>query len=278
VRVLDDLLASGLAIRVATVPAPHDPDSFIKAHGGPAFRQLIDQAEGFFDFYLNLLCASHDPATDKGRLAIVKAMGEAVGKTGHAVLVDNYAQKTALRLAVTAEAVRAEFNQIAKSTTASAPGQAAEMPAVDSLPRPSPQEFWLLKLLFLEETDMEWVARRLDLNWLQHPSVLQIVSLRLAAHNDKRWHGVAALLSELPDAIAQSLLTEALSDRRPIPNPAQQLSDLLVRLRNQSLDRQIVLTHQRAGQPNLSDAERGQLLQQLQTLRAQKKAPLDSTA
>ena len=29
VRVLDSLLASGLAIRVATVPAPHDPDSFI---------------------------------------------------------------------------------------------------------------------------------------------------------------------------------------------------------------------------------------------------------
>jgi len=36
VRSLDILLASGLAIRVATVPAPHDPDSFIKEHGGAA--------------------------------------------------------------------------------------------------------------------------------------------------------------------------------------------------------------------------------------------------
>ncbi|HEX4645868.1 MAG TPA: DNA primase, partial [Verrucomicrobiae bacterium] len=34
VRSLDHLLASGLAVRVAVVPAPHDPDSFIKANGG----------------------------------------------------------------------------------------------------------------------------------------------------------------------------------------------------------------------------------------------------
>src|SRR5262249_1822737 len=48
VRALDGLLAAGLAIRVATVPEPHDPDSFIKAHGGPAFQELIVKAQGFF--------------------------------------------------------------------------------------------------------------------------------------------------------------------------------------------------------------------------------------
>src|SRR5204862_6176600 len=45
IRALDDLLASGLATRVATVPAPHDPDSFIKAFGGAAFQHLIERAE-----------------------------------------------------------------------------------------------------------------------------------------------------------------------------------------------------------------------------------------
>src|SRR5207245_6156637 len=44
IRVLDSLLASGLAIRVATVPAPHDPDSFIKERGGSAFQELIAKA------------------------------------------------------------------------------------------------------------------------------------------------------------------------------------------------------------------------------------------
>ena len=113
VRSLDILLASGLAIRVATVPAPHDPDSFIKAHGGSAFDQLIAHAEGFFDYYLNRLCVTHDIATDKGRTTVLKAMAEATQKTNDAVTVDKYAQKTAARLGVAPESMRAEFKKIA---------------------------------------------------------------------------------------------------------------------------------------------------------------------
>ncbi len=60
VRSLDHLLASGLAVRVAVMPKPHDPDSFIKANGGEAFRKLVENAEGFFDYYLNRLCAQNE--------------------------------------------------------------------------------------------------------------------------------------------------------------------------------------------------------------------------
>ena len=48
VRSLDSLLASGLAVRVASIPAPHDPDSFIKEFGGPAFAEIIEKAPGLF--------------------------------------------------------------------------------------------------------------------------------------------------------------------------------------------------------------------------------------
>src|SRR4051812_5229196 len=48
VRSLDHLLASGLAVRVAVVPAPHDPDSFIKEFGGEKFRELVQGADGYF--------------------------------------------------------------------------------------------------------------------------------------------------------------------------------------------------------------------------------------
>src|SRR5713226_2902968 len=112
VRSLDSLLASGLAVRVAVVPAPHDPDSLIKASGGAAFKDLIERAEGFFDYYLNRLCATNDLTTDKGRLAVLHDMAAAVHKTGNVVLVDKYAQKTALRLGVSPDAVRSEFKKL----------------------------------------------------------------------------------------------------------------------------------------------------------------------
>src|ERR1039458_5732008 len=106
VRSLDHLLAAELAVRVAVVPSPHDPDSFIKHFGADKFRELVQNAAGFFDYYLNRLCKQNDPASDKGRLVILHDMAEAVHKTGNVVLVDRYAQKTALRLGVSPEAVR----------------------------------------------------------------------------------------------------------------------------------------------------------------------------
>src|SRR6185503_10105017 len=63
IRSLDSFIAAGLSVLVAVVPAPHDPDSFIKQNGSEAFRQLIKNAEAFFDFYLNRLCVTNDVAT-----------------------------------------------------------------------------------------------------------------------------------------------------------------------------------------------------------------------
>jgi DNA primase len=62
VRSLDHLLASGIAVRVAVMPKPHDPDSFIKNFGGEKFRELVQKADGFFDYYLNRLCATNEIA------------------------------------------------------------------------------------------------------------------------------------------------------------------------------------------------------------------------
>jgi DNA primase len=150
-RVLDSLLGAGLAIRVATVPRGHDPDSFIKEHGGEAFAQFIAKAEGFFDFYLDRLCATNDPNSDRGRVAIVHDMAEALHKTRSAVLLDTYAQKTAHRLGVSPDAVRAEFKKQGRATTAPAAGYPDEMteeaePAPVAAP-PSGPESWLLRFL-----------------------------------------------------------------------------------------------------------------------------------
>ncbi len=174
VRSLDHLLASGLAVRVAVVPAPHDPDSFIKANGGETFRQLVENAEGFFDYYLNRLCKLDDANSDKGRNAILRGMAEAVHKTGNVVLVDKYAQKTALRLGVSPEAVRAEFAKVRSPESGVRSPEKEESAAIEpeaEMPRPSDKEFWLLKLLLLHDDLAGWAALHLDVNWILHPLV-----------------------------------------------------------------------------------------------------------
>ncbi|MBI3417362.1 MAG: DNA primase [Verrucomicrobia bacterium] len=276
VRVLDDLLASGLAIRVATVPAPHDPDSFIKEFGGDAFKQLLARAEGFFDFYLKHLCATNDAASDKGRLAILGAMAEAVNKTGNQVLMDTYAQQTALRLAVSSDAVRAEFKKAGrkKMNTPVAPERQAEVEETTAPARPSVQEFWLMKLALADDEDIDWLAAHLDLNWLRHPGVRKILAHRLESHASGQWHGVAAMLSQFEDETTRSLISEALTERRAIPNRRQQLEDLLLRVRNQFIEQRLIHLTQQASTPGLAEVERTRLLHEQAGLRQLKRTPL----
>jgi DNA primase len=276
IRSLDPLFAAKIAVLVAIVPSPHDPDSFIKEFGGEAFRKLIAGAEGFFDFYLNYLCTNENPATDRGRIVIAKSMAQAVHKTGDAVQIDVYAQKTALRLGVSSEAVRAEFKKIpvAKTVPTENEDESFESAASSETPRPSPHEFHLLKLILLHDDLVAWTALHLDANWIGNPVVRQIMEQRLTGRKNEPWKSLGAFLDECNSPEMKSLITEAVAEDRKIPNPEQQLADVTLKLRNQFLDRQIAALTQKGSQPEISDAEKVKFLREQQNLREQKRAPL----
>lgn len=282
VRSLDSLLAAGLAIRVATVPAPHDPDSFIKEHGGAAFAQLIEKAPGFFDYYLDRLCALNDVATDRGRRAVVKAMAEAVHKTGNEVLFDTYAQKAAMRLGVVAQAVRNEFKRASGSGLDDSEESAEEL--VATIARPSRFEAWLLRLLLENDDHVPWIAAHLELEWVVHPMVREIVSRRLAAEADASWPGIASWLSQLEEPEWQSLLTEFLANGRPIPDAETVLKGSRAKdgtikiLRDKYIDAQLILFNQKLLVPHLSENDERVLLSQIESLRQLKRQPLAEKA
>ncbi|HEY5344951.1 MAG TPA: DNA primase [Verrucomicrobiae bacterium] len=276
VRSLDHLLASGLAVRVAVMPSPHDPDSFIKANGDEAFNDLIQNAAGFFDYYLNRLCATNEINSDKGRLVILKSMAESVHKTGNSVLIDTYAQKTALRLGVPPESVRAEFKK--NSAPHNAPRASEEEESFESvepeteIAPPSLIELHLLKLLLLHDELVATAALNLDVNWILHPHIRQIVDLRFAAHEHETWHNLAEFLDACESPEQRNFITEAVTEDRKIPNPETQLADVTRTLKNQFLEREIqILTHSMS-QPNIGKEELEQITRKQQELKFELKA------
>ena len=258
-RSLDDLLASGLAIRVAVIPQPHDPDSFIRENGAESFRKLIDDASGFFDFLINYLCQIHDADSDRGRVNIVKAMREAVQKTNNPVLIDTYAQKLSHRLGVAADAVRTEFAKRKRTFQRVEPELAEEeIPIPEDelpLPKPSPVEFWLLKLALFGETPVEWLESHLDLQWVGHHGVREILQQHFALIAENPDAGLPELLAVLPSEPFRKLATEAVVDGRNIPNPDRQLKDIVLRLRNQFIEARLAEI-QRDLSPGSTDEER----------------------
>jgi hypothetical protein len=204
-------------------------------------------------------------------------MAEAVHKTGNGVLIDTYAQKTALRLGVSAESVRAEFK---KNLASQAAPRASEEESFESaeptaeIAPPSPIELHLLKLLLLHDELVPWAAQHLSASWILHPHVRQVVDLRLAAQEHEAWHSLAEFLDSCESAEQRSLITEAATADRKIPNPATQLADVTLKLRNQFLDRHIGALTQKISQPQTDDDEKVALLREQMKLKEQKRLPL----
>jgi DNA primase len=259
---------------VATLPAPHDPDSFIKQFGGSAFQQRIDDRFDFFEFYLNHLCVIHDVKTDKGKILVTKEMGEVLRRANSDVLIDLNAQRTSNRLGISLETVRGEFKKVSGTKMDWTREDGQENPVEGEKTNLSVQELWLLKLLLLHDDLVAWTALHLDENWISHESVRQIVRHRLAAQKNETWKNLAAFLDECDSPEMKSLITEAVAEDRKIPNPEQQLADVVLKLRNQFLDRQIAALTQNAARPQISDLQKVEILQEQQKLRAQKRAPL----
>jgi hypothetical protein len=131
-----------------------------------------------------------------------------------------------------------------------------------------------LKLLLLDDELVDWAAAHLDLSWIEHPVVRQIITARLTPSAGGARPRVTELLSDLADPGARSLVTEAASEQREIPNRGQQLADVTKRLRDQFIDRQLGEIGRRMNQPDISDVERAELFKRQQELRQAKRQPL----
>lgn len=259
VRSVDDLLASGLAIRVATVPAPHDPDSFIRENGAEAFRALIDQAKGFFDYLLDYFCGASDTRSDRGRLAVVRSMAEFAGKTGNPVMADTVIRRTAGRLGLNPEAVRRDFKEHSRRASPrqyedeAADGGAAAVD-VEEAPRPSGPELWLLRILLSSDDLVPWVEEHLDPGWIQHPLVRDVVRRRLESAANEDWRGVPGMLDSLEDQATRRLVTEAVAQEKEIPDRVRQLMDIVAGLEQRGVERELREVNQTLGVTDAGDA------------------------
>ena len=136
---------------------------------------------------------------------------------------------------------------------------AVSEPVPEPMTRPDAHEIWLLCLLFADDSGANWLADHLELEWIGNAGVREIVSRRLAAEAGGAWVGAATLVNEL-DAPTSALLTEALADKRPVDNPSGQLAELVQRLRDRHIDRQLSRLTQQLAQPDLSMDDQSRLM------------------
>jgi DNA primase len=61
------LMSDDKEIRFLFLPAEHDPDSYVRAYGAPAFEKVIKEAASLSTFFFKVVSQDHDLTTPEGR-------------------------------------------------------------------------------------------------------------------------------------------------------------------------------------------------------------------
>jgi hypothetical protein len=196
------------------------------------------------------------------------------------VLIDAHAQKAALRLGVSADAVRAEFK---KTRLPAEPrsqqddphdqsndhaGIVASENAESFSAPPTPREMHLLKLLLSGGDYRVIAATRLDIQWLMNPAVKRVVQRCLEQPGEALPQGAAFLFEFQDDPEAQALIGTVLADHGSIPEPEKQTIDVLTNLRNDFIADELQRLRLELTHPDVSAERQMQLSKHQEELRA----------
>lgn len=278
VRSLEVLAPAELSVRVLILPVGHDPDSFVREFGADAFNEAANEAPEYFEFLLRRLCEQHDALTDRGRRAVMNEMNSALNTANDAVLRDTWTRKMAARFGVSSDAVTVELNKLNRSRYQPASPEpewetaAAEMPPEQEVV--PAHEQWFLKLFFTIAANDSQLLARIDPEWISSPTVRKIVASLLAAMESGSWDGQSPMFDAFDCEFERRTMAGALAESREIPQPAEQFNDVLKRLRDRHVDRQIMRVTQKLKAPDTPAEELTELYTEKLALEQHKQSPL----
>ncbi|MBI5463416.1 MAG: DNA primase [Ignavibacteriales bacterium] len=79
-RGIDLALEKDFDIRVAELPQGDDPDSFVRKHGAPAFRDLLLKAASFIEFKANTAVKAGEFSSPEGKARAVRSIVQSIAK------------------------------------------------------------------------------------------------------------------------------------------------------------------------------------------------------
>lgn len=113
-RSLGLLLEEGFEIKVLSLPGGLDPDSYVRKHGGDAYKRLLDSAPSYLDYLIERALASEPAGTPEGKIRAANAVLPYIAKVPGALLRDEMAVRLAERLRVDEALLRTELKRAAQ--------------------------------------------------------------------------------------------------------------------------------------------------------------------
>jgi len=229
-RGLDIFLEKNFEVRIALMPAGHDPDSFIRDRGGEAFLRLAAAGIPLLDYKLERLCACEDIASPAGKRRVAHAMLETVRRVESPMLRETYLKRIAARLGVSEQALVRE----GEGLPGAAPIRPPRRDGVSPREKGDKFERNLLKILLHHDSIAVFAENDLDPRDFS-PGLRHLVERMVDLIREKKFPLARQLPLVVREEGEQSLVSAWLFDETP-PAPARgEVGDYLCFLKRRSL-------------------------------------------
>jgi DNA primase len=189
----------GFSIKVAALPAGHDPDSLLRAEGPDALRARLDTARPLLSFVLDKALGEEDLGTARGRATAHARVALLLSKVSNAEEATMLSREAARRLGVDATQLWIEAQQLqgarARGRRLEPDAPAGRSAAAPWRPPSLAERDLLALLLHVEESRVELLA---------------ILDDEDVAHSGLR--GLLAALRRAPDAQPEALMADLASE------------------------------------------------------------------
>jgi len=244
-RTLDLFVDSGIGVRVVSLPAGEDPDTFVRRHGAETFHELQERAPSLLDFAVEHSLRTAASGAIEDRIRSVDEILRILQKTSHRLEKEECLRRVAERLGISQKLLVDRYPELV-ARDERRPMREAAAPS-DPRFRLAPEERDLALLLLqgqLRATDV----RALRPEAFTVPACRRIVELGLANQDKDGCVLVRPVLdAAMNDPVCASIATELAMAERHFDDPAahvrgcletlerkwrqQALSDLITRLR-----------------------------------------------
>lgn len=231
----EPLLSAGLDTRIIALPAGEDPDSYLRANGADALRQLQQSAIEFFDFALTAQSTGVDLNSIAGQAQLVDRMAPLLLSIRNDVAREGAIARLLQRIGgLPREAVQQILRRKQREQRTGgepAPDSQRVVPSAFD-----PMDRMVLILMMQSRESLEILREQMDLAWLVDERLHPWIDFLHCGHDDANNHLAEAEIDGTLPA-DREILTGILADALPIADPVHAAEQLVARLRRRFMQR-----------------------------------------
>ncbi|MBC7186248.1 MAG: DNA primase [Calditrichaeota bacterium] len=244
IRGADILIARGLDVKVARLPAGHDPDTFVNERGAEAVAALVSEAKSLVEFKIEALRQAGFFETPEKKARAIHSVVESIAVIPDEIKRNLVAQQVGQMLDMDERVIVAAVNRLRRGERWDTGRLAGAGGAAPSATRGELAEKALVSMMVRTPETVSAIRQHLAVEDFRHPGLRGFVAELWQAADQGRSFEPTASVSFHADPEVASLVVTAIAeqDERSALSPAEQeklMRDSIITLRRRPLEEEM---------------------------------------